>query len=330
MEDKNLILLDESYNDALMVKEVSTYLKNHIRSGKPISKKFVQDIMDIVLKNSEINFKSVSFTDKTDVAAWNAGYQKFRFNIAAIVNQAKSLHKSRPYGERISDPNIYKYFFILECIFHELTHARQDYVREHYSHDIYTDCEDFINQNGELYQLFHDEVLIERYANLRGTTLAYKTLSYVYPKEKIRSFKNLIFNYLFYGYKINNEDEVFTPYTTWELYHDSNIISAADLYYSLSNIPQVEIDIDEDSIDFSLLDPKEILLSVMYRMAIDDPVYFEGEENMSLYDRLYLGCSLTPEELYNLNWLYAAHPYLEDRDLDVQQLIMKMENQQKN
>ena len=81
-------------------------------------------------------------------------------------------------------------------------------------------------------------------------------------------------NYLLRGYKIDNGKETTKAMQTEYVYDDLEIISALDNYNSI---------LEESSVD---------------KIAID------SIENMTLYDRLYLGLPITPLEYVNIYNLY--------------------------
>ena len=95
--------------------------------------------------------------------------------------------------------------------------------------------------------------------------MAYQTLSYIYDPKYIKKLKYDTFNSLLHGYKISNTDQ------PTEAINDSEIISALDNYNSI---------LEESSVD---------------KIAI------ESIENMTLYDRLYLGLPINKDEYFYVN-----------------------------
>ena len=66
MEEINNILNDESHNDKQLIKELSIYIKNHRDKGLPINKKFFLNIINIILRNSEVDFNEINFNENTE------------------------------------------------------------------------------------------------------------------------------------------------------------------------------------------------------------------------------------------------------------------------
>ena len=68
----NYVLNDESNNDKQLVKELSVYVRNHAKNRLPIDRTFVKNIIDIILKNSEIDYNMIDFSIYCDYAAWSS------------------------------------------------------------------------------------------------------------------------------------------------------------------------------------------------------------------------------------------------------------------
>ncbi len=265
MNEINIILNDESYDDKALVKELSIYIKNHRDKRLPIDGKFIKNITSIVLRNSEIICNEIILTNNKNVNAfWDRENKCPVFNLTKHINVINRF-KKRNYKSKSSYYETIGYYIILKNIIHELTHARQEYILEHQGSEIYSSFYELLDTNYECYLQHHDETLAERYANLRSSTLAYQTLSYIYDPKYIKKLKYDTFNSLLHGYKISNTDQ------PTEAINDSEIISALDNYNSI---------LEESSVD---------------KIAI------ESIENMTLYDRLYLGLPINKDEYFYVN-----------------------------
>jgi hypothetical protein len=272
MNEINSVLNDESNNDKELIKELSVYVKNHRDKKMPINKKFFKDVINICLKNSEIAFDEIEFNDSKDSLAEWAEDKRLGFNVTSILNSAKD--SKRDWLSNAGNNRLFAYYIVLETIIHELTHARQYYVEETEGNNIYSSCLNFIYENYGIYWTHHDDILIERYADLRGSKIAYQVLSYIYPEKQIRELRDIQIECLLDGYKIVHDGYLIPLIKENEIYSDSEIISALDNYNGLMedcSLPKVNIDITDD---------------------------------MTLYDRLYLGLPISASEYYNLSCLY--------------------------
>lgn len=275
MDDINRILNDESHNDKQLIKELSMYIKNHRDKKLPINKKFFIDITNIVLRNSELEFNEIIFNNDDNeynwCATWSSDTLTCGYNITKILNAAICDKKYwfPSCGLRI-DQRVADYYESLFFIIHEFTHARQDYVSKYFNNNIYDSCDNFIDSYYEEYSKHHNEVLIERYANLRGSIIAYKVLSYIYPLNYISPFRLLILSWLRVGYKINNQGNIELISLHTQVNKESTLISALDTYNSI---------MEENSCD---------------------KITIKSNNNLTFYDRLYLGLPITKEECNEL------------------------------
>ena len=274
MEEINRILNDESRNDKQLIKELSLYIKNHRDKGFPINKKFFIDIINITLRNSEIDFNELIFNDIDEYdwqAVWYSDTLTCEYDITKILNISKwyKKHWFAPLGLKV-DKKVMAYYESICNIIHEFTHARQDYVSKHLNNIIYESCDNFIDENYQEYSKHHDEILIERYADLRGYIIAYKVLSYIYPLNYIAPFRMMILACLKFGYKVDNQGNIELISSNPPINENSILISALDTYNSIMK---------ENSCD---------------------KVNIESDENMTFYDRLYLGLPINKEEYIKL------------------------------
>ena len=291
MNEINKILDDESNNDKELIRELSVYVKNHRDKGLPINGKFAKDIANIVLRNSEVDFEEIILNDDNRrMAAWWNEYGILEYNLTKILNYSKHVKKNW-LNSKTGDNKVFAYYEVIASIIHEITHARQDYVTSNNKNTIYNPGNIFVKKHHNVYEEHHDEDLNERYANLREHVITYQVLSYIYPLKYINELRYDFLYYLLYGYKIDNGDEVISaPYETFT-YDDTKIISAVDNYNSILESVSVE------------------------------KVNIEANENMTLYDRLYLGLPITLEEYENIRHLSNK---MRAKNDDVKKLINKL------
>ena len=274
MDNINNILNDESPNDKELIKELYIYIKNHINKKKPINKQLVIDLTDIVSRNSEIYFGKAEFVNRTQFSAyWNNNNEKMIINMTLTLSFAKKV-KNKSLNSKVGDNNIFMYYYILTTIIHELTHARQYYLSKNENNNIYNSCQELIKEKYDVYVKNHFEIPTERYANLRAQTLTYEVLSYIYPIRKIQEFRRLIYIYLLIGYKVKRNEKLVELVYEKELPKEFEIISAIDYYNRVmeeNSLPKVNI-----------ITPNDI----------------------TLYERLYLGLPISAKEYHQLDDLY--------------------------
>lgn len=295
MDNINYILKDESNNDEQLIKELSICVKNHKNKRLPINKEFIKDIIDITLKNSEIDFNGIYFINDDDfIAFWYSKYREIYFNTTSMINNARDL-KDVYFKSKNGNYKIFLYFDIISTVIHELTHARQNFLMDNGGNDIYASCNNLIDEMYDVYLMNHDKVLTERYANLRGNTIAYQVLSYVYSSKEINELRYLIYDYLTEGYGINYSVEDVDPETnTVILSTDSTLTCPIDEY-------------------------NDILESVS-----QEKVNIEANDDMSLYDRMYLGLPISTEEFLKLSTILRDIINKERQEEDVKKLVYKL------
>lgn len=239
MDYINYILNDASNNDKELVKELSFYVRNHSKKRLPIDKTFVKDIVDIILRNSEIEYSSIILFEGDEMAYWDVESKSLVLNITKVLNISKAQKKDF-FCTKTGDAKIFSYYLVLDTIIHELTHARQYYLIEKEKNKIYDSCDRLLTKKYAIYSERHDDVLYERYANLRGNILSYQILSYVYPQKYTNILKLAIMEYLTSGYNFENND----------------MVSALDTYNQIMedcDMPKVNIDFNEDTDFYSRL-----------------------------------------------------------------------------
>ena len=199
MEDINYLLNDESNNDKILIKELSIYIKNHRDNNIKINKKFIKNIVSIILNNSEIQIDEIIIDDTCNNVLGTCGSGILYLNMTNIINFSKDIN--RAYNLKIGDNRLLVYYELLFVIFHELTHARQEYLMNNNYNKMYNSSYELLQDNYDQYMENYDNILIERYANLRGAILSYKVLSYIYSKKDINQLQKMIILYLYNGYK---------------------------------------------------------------------------------------------------------------------------------
>ena len=290
MNEINKIIKDESHNDKELVKELSIYVKNHRDKNLPIDGKFIKDVANIIFKNSEIDFNYILFTNDPRIA-WNQQEKCPEFNILRFRERSKYKKDVWFKAKKVGNARIFEYHEYLELIIHELTHGRQYYLVEKEKNEIYDSFYRFLEENYKTYCDYHDNTLGERYANLRASVLAYQVLSYIYPYECTHMFRKAILWYLIYGYHVMYNGEFIPANTICDFYSNTQLISAVDFY----NILLKEVGINQINI--------------------------EVNENMTLYDRLYLGLPITPLEYVKISNLYNE---LASKRGDVKTLVNRL------
>ena len=111
MIDVNCVLNDESCNEKKLVKELSLFLNYHKINKLTINKKFVKDIMNILLNNYEVNFSKIILENNCDnLGDWDPCDMTLSFNLTLMMNEAKIL-KNYILNTNIGDNRIYIYFY---------------------------------------------------------------------------------------------------------------------------------------------------------------------------------------------------------------------------
>ena len=218
MEDINYLLNDESNNDKILIKELSIYIKNHRDNNNKINRKFIKNIISIILNNNEIQIDEIIIDDTCNNVLGTCGSGILYLNMTNIINFSKDIN--RAYNLKIGDNRLLVYYELLFVIFHELTHARQEYLMNNNYNNMYNSSYELLQDNYDQYMENYDNILIERYANLRGAILSYKVLSYIYSKKDINQLQKMIILYLYNGYK---KDE------------DGNIVAIIDYFNNIIN-----------------------------------------------------------------------------------------------
>ena len=311
MDDVNYYLNDESNNDKQLIKELSIYIKNHRNKKLPIDKKFVNDVTNIILLNSEMDYEGTIFDEKIDAGAcWYNTIKKQVHNISGIIKDSKD-YKKNYFRSNVGDNSIFAYFVALEYIIHELTHGRQYYICENRQQGPYSFAADIYDSSFSLMQDFydfydenHDYFLTERYASLRGYNIAIQTLSYVFPPKKVNFLNKLLIHYLLEGYQIFDNDEL-VPAIYNITDNNSEMICAFDKFLQL---------FDEAFIKYY---GDKLTEEEMFEQETDYIEFDIEDEDMSLFNRLYL----TGEEYDEVKKIYYNLP---EEKMNVKKLINKI------
>lgn len=271
MSDINNILKDQSNNDKILVKELSKYIINHRNNNGKFDKKLVNKIIDIVLRNYEINYSEIEYTDEgIYLGGWDHDEKIIIINMNLILKNANNTKDW--FG--FKDKNIYRYYCIIETIIHEVTHARQQYINEKSYNNFYYNDFIFLEKNYDDYISNYEHILVERFAKLRGCIIGYNVMSYVCHENELDELKKMVFYTFLTGYDISFYGEKVDA--GWEdiLYEDSKIISPVEYHNELMENHSYTI---LNTIDY---------------------------ENMDLFERFYLGLNISLDEYQKLLFRY--------------------------
>ncbi len=231
MTDINYILKDDSKNDYQLVKELSIFIKNWNKKNLPVNKEFVIGALNIVLRNSEVNCETIRISSSVkSYAYYNHVKREIGINVSKLINDAKKVNVGL-FNFDEDDIKIIVYFSFIHSIIHEITHARQEYLVATEKNPIYDSCFTLQREKPETYISNYKEILIERYAELRGYSIAFQVLSYIYPIEIINIFQFTLCFVLLNGYKVKENGE---------------IISAIESYNSLVDRVENKVNIDSN------------------------------------------------------------------------------------
>lgn len=292
MGEINNILNDESNNDYQLVKELSIFVRNHKSKNLAIDKRFVKGVIDIIMRNSQIDYSDIEITNfPSPVGEYKQNSKTILINISKLYKNSAYLNKKffNPINVKIAK-DIIRYYYSLGLIIHEVTHARQYQVIPDDKYNIYNSCYELCTEREDAYNKNHDMILFERYATLRGFTLAYKVLSYIYPLKDILELRKHIYAYLLYGYTTENYGQVENIVYTSKLDENTRVLSAIDNCNAI---------MEDNSIN---------------------KIQIESNSNMTLYDRLYLGFPLSLEEynkILNMDDFFASQE-------DVHKILLKL------
>ena len=292
MADINYILQDESNNDKKLIKELSQFIIDHDSKRLKIDKTFLTKITNIILSNYDVDYDCLKLiSTKDDLGYWDCENNILLLDRNGLMDEARKYRKWFSHG----NDRIYLYYNIINTIVHEITHAKQFALFN--ENKIYNSGYTLLEKNRNDYVAFYDSVLIERYAALRGNNIAYKTMSYVYPNDKIQGLKIFNFGYMFEGYKIINNGKV--------------------------------VNTDEDYVVdkyTEIIPPIETYNAVMKKNSIPQ-VRFDNVEDMDLYTRFYLGLKVSNLEYQFLSIIYNKTLNSIEPKEDLKRLINKFKAQ---
>lgn len=204
MNNESNYLNDKSNNDYQLIKEISEVIRDYKNKNKRVDRKFVDKVLNILLINNNIEVNKTKFVSN--------GYGSYDFvNKTIEINfQAVQSTKKEYKFLKLKDSNLYEYYLILHIILHEFTHAKQyEIINEGTKcevSNIYRYCDDFLQNNYDLYNLHHDTVPYERFSDIRADYLTLEILKRVYDIKELWYFQYITLYNLLYNY---NEKELY-------------------------------------------------------------------------------------------------------------------------
>lgn len=167
----NLDLMDNSNNDYQLIDELSKLVRCYYVNNKPVDRKFIEGVVSICMRNDsvELNDKSVCFTDEYCDGCY--------FENIIYFNYSKRIEYNLLFKDSlVGDSNVFGYYHALVTLLHEFAHVKQEFYDNMYNSnivDIYKFCNDINESNYDFYSIYYDIFPIERYADIRGTYIAY-------------------------------------------------------------------------------------------------------------------------------------------------------------
>ena len=163
MNDVEHILNDKSKNDKKLIKELSIFINNHKNKQLPINKKFIKNIVNIVINNYEADLDKIDYKQiGKDQGEWDIINDNILYNPDSIINCSKKLK----FYVNIQDNRICNYFNIINIIIHELTHAKQFSGDQIKNNEIYYSCLNIIDKYPIKYKDNHDYIANEAYKRI--------------------------------------------------------------------------------------------------------------------------------------------------------------------
>lgn len=229
MEDLNDVLKDNSNNDKLLIKELSTLIKNHKEQNKPINMDFIMKVIKIVQSNDEdLLLKNIEIDNYASFA-----YAEFGHNeLILYVNELNKSFNYKKYSthKKINDKRLLAYYNIIQIILHEFTHCKQEKLADENNQKYYELSYKLCREYYEEYLLNYDIIPIERYADLRSKIIAYEVLSRVYDKEKIKEFKIKELNSLIRGYLFDYDEGImYSPLERFNILTEYEELTSSEL-----------------------------------------------------------------------------------------------------
>lgn len=228
-------LNDKSNNDYQLIHDISEVLRDYKNKNKRVDRKFVDKVVNILLMNDNIDVNRTEFVPN-------------RFAYYDIMDKTICINFQRAQGNRkyykqikSKDGNLFEYYVFLSIILHEFTHAKQyaiiDQGTKYEVSDIYRYSDYFLQEYNPLYNLNHDTIPYERYANIRSHYLTIEISKRLYNIKKLWYFQCMFLSELLYDY----DEEGIYPLKKFNDLIESN---TSDSFNNL--IPN--IDIQEDNL----------------------------------------------------------------------------------
>lgn len=179
MDILNFYLGDKTRNDNTLIYDLLNIVNYYIKHNLQPDYKLVEKIVDVYL-SLEVNIVDRLKFEKLSFSDLGVGYYLNKELTIDIKNIKKWVESDKKYLNKenlyIDNINVLYIYEILNTVFHELTHAKQDYLLEQ-NPDKYIIYEIDDELTEKEYENLYEYLLTERYANIRGTTLACSILS---------------------------------------------------------------------------------------------------------------------------------------------------------
>jgi len=228
-------LNDKSNNDYQLIHDISEVLRDYKNKNKRVDRKFVDKVVNILLMNDNIDVNRTEFVPNR--------FAYYDIMDKTICINFQRAQRNRKYYKQIKskDGNLFEYYVFLAIILHEFTHAKQyaiiDQGTKYEVGDIYRYSDYFLQEYNPLYNLNHDTIPYERYANIRSHYLTIEISKRLYNIKKLWYFQCMFLSELLYDY----DEEGIYPLKKFNDLIESN---TSDSFNHL--IPN--IDIQEDNL----------------------------------------------------------------------------------
>ena len=210
-------LNDKSNNDYQLIRDISQLLRNYKNKNKRVDRKFVDKVLDVLLMNDSLTVNRTKFVSDCD-----GGYYDYTDKTIGINFQSLQENRKNYKYIKSKDGNLYEYYVFLIVILHEFTHAKQYKIIEQGTKyavsAIYRYSDNFLRNNTDLYNLNHDTVPYERFANIRSFYLTIEILKRVYSIKELWHFQYAFLYDLLYNY----DDEGLFPLKKFNELVESN------------------------------------------------------------------------------------------------------------
>lgn len=221
----------KKHDDLLMIVDDIKYIENH-----DITKSFVEELLKqmipsnkgkplikyIVIKNKTSN-DMVAFNPKTKTIEVNLN--KLNQWVNACTNQLIS-----DYNLSYSDTKLLQSYSLVHIIAHEIEHSYQyliaqkkvDIPNEIISNaykglfDLITKSKDYVKRG--MYTFYHDELLIERNAQIESFDLILKCAKNEDRQDLYNAYSKIIYEWIKLGYRNSNEGSISQTYRVLDMY----------------------------------------------------------------------------------------------------------------